>query len=76
MEKAIMDRRLFVRLSAALAATAVLQRSAIADAVPGSEDERLHALLDTFLEEMLQEQPESATQWGSTQKRARCSGAA
>jgi len=64
MEKAIMDRRLFVRLSAALAATAVLQRSAVADAEPGSQDERLHALLDTFLDEMLQEQPESATQWG------------
>jgi len=64
MEKAIMDRRLFVRLSAAVAATAVLPRSAVAEAVPGSEDARLHALLDTFLDEMLQEQPESATQWG------------
>ncbi len=57
MEKAIMDRRLFVSLSAALAATAVFERSAGADTVPGSEDERLHALLDTFLDEILNEQP-------------------
>src|SRR5258706_3887187 len=64
MEKAIMDRRLFVSLSAALAATAVFERSAGADTVPGSEDERLHALLDTFLDEILNEQPQSATQWG------------
>src|SRR5258706_189398 len=35
-----------------------------ADTVPGSEDERLHALLDTFLDEILNEQPQSATQWG------------
>ena len=59
-----MDRRLFVSLSAALAATAVFERSAGADTVPGSEDERLHALLDTFLDEILNEQPQSATQWG------------
>jgi len=64
MEKAIMDRRLFVRLSAAVAATALLPRSAVAEAVPGSEDARLQALLDSFLDEMLQDQPESATQWG------------
>src|SRR5258708_37481422 len=62
-----MDRRLFVRCSAALAATAMLERNAVAVAAAGAgsaEDERLRALLDTFLNEVLNEQPESATLWG------------
>jgi uncharacterized protein (DUF885 family) len=58
-----MDRRLFVRLSAALAATAMLERSAVA-AAAGAEDERLRALLDTFLDEVLNERPQSATGLG------------
>ncbi len=62
-----MDRRLFVRCSAALAATAMLERSAVAAAAAGAasaEDERLRTLLDAFLDEVFNEQPESATLWG------------
>src|SRR5258706_9596963 len=62
-----MDRRLFVRWSAALAATSMLERNAVAVAAAGAGsvgDERLRALLDTFLDEVFDEQPQSATLWG------------
>ena len=63
-----MDRRLFVSWSAALATTALLERSAnavaAAGSAAGSADERLRTLLDAFLDEVLDEQPETATLWG------------
>src|SRR6266436_4011882 len=62
-----MDRRLFVRWSAALAATSMLERNGVAVAAAGAGspgDEQLRALLDTFLDEVFDEQPQSATLWG------------
>src|SRR5437660_5054162 len=59
-----MDRRHFVRFAAAAAAGSVLERTRLASATASSSDDDLQALLDTFLNETLDDRPQFATFWG------------
>ena len=59
------NRREFVRLSAAVAAVGVLvERHGIAAQTAASPDEQLRTVLDAFLDEILDSRPEFATSWG------------
>jgi uncharacterized protein (DUF885 family) len=59
-----MDRRRFVQFSVALASAALLHPQRGHGAVVGPEDERLRSLLDTFLNQELDDRPQLATYWG------------
>jgi uncharacterized protein (DUF885 family) len=59
-----MDRRSFVRSSAAAAITALLGVPEAATPADAAEDAAQRALFDAFLNEELDERPEFATAWG------------